>query len=79
MMLVCPAILLGAGLASSVAVISAPAEENTQGQGISQGSIATHPYVDVSEGPSPGYSQVVDNGTERRFEASGWGMRSGAE
>jgi cell wall-associated NlpC family hydrolase len=75
--LVCPAILLAAGLASSVAIIGAPAEEKPGA--VSQGSIATHPYVDVSEGPSPGYSQVVDNATEGRFEASGWRVRSGVE
>ena len=78
MMLVCPAILLGAGLSSSVAIVSAPAGSKGP-QGVSQGSIATHPYVDVSEGPSPGYSQVVDNGTEGRFEASGWRVRFGDE
>jgi cell wall-associated NlpC family hydrolase len=44
---------------------------------VSQGSIADHPYVEVSEGPSPGYSQVVDNDTEGHFEAPGWEERSG--
>jgi cell wall-associated NlpC family hydrolase len=73
--LVCPAILLATGLASSVAIIGAPAKEKP-GSNVSQGSIATHPYVEVSEGPSPGYSQVVDNATEGRFKASGWRVRS---
>jgi cell wall-associated NlpC family hydrolase len=77
--LVCPAMLLAAGLSWSVAITSTPAEADPGVQGVSQGSIATHPYVDVSEGPSPGYSQVVDNSTEGRFEASGWRVRSGDE
>jgi cell wall-associated NlpC family hydrolase len=70
-------VCLAAGLASAVAlfVASAGAEPET----VSQGSIATHPQVDVSEGPSPGYSQVVDNATEGRFEAPGWELRSGGE
>jgi len=78
-LLVCPAIFLGAGLSSLAAIMSARAEENTEAQGVSQGSIATHPYVDVSEGPSPGYSQAVDNATEGRFKAFGWRVRSGDE
>jgi cell wall-associated NlpC family hydrolase len=70
--------LLTVGLASSVAITHTSAEVNPETQGISQGSIATQPYVDVSKGPSPGYSQVVDNATKGRFETSGWGERQGA-
>jgi cell wall-associated NlpC family hydrolase len=77
LLLASTAVCLTAGLASSV-LLTAAAETGSGTQGVSQGSIATHPYVDVSEGPSPGYSQVVDNATEGRFEAPGWGERSGA-
>ena len=59
----------------ALSVASAGAEP----EAVSQGSIATHTQVDVSEGPSPGYSQVVDNATEGRFEAPGWEARSGGE
>jgi cell wall-associated NlpC family hydrolase len=78
LLLASSAVCLTAGLASSVLLLTAAAETGSEAQGVSQGSIATHPYVDVSEGPSPGYSQVVDNATEGRFEApAGWGERSG--
>ena len=68
---------LAAGLASAVALFvgSAGAEPEV----VSQGSIATHVQEEVSEGPSPGYSQVVDNADEGRFEAPGWGVASGGE
>jgi cell wall-associated NlpC family hydrolase len=68
-------VCLAAGTASAAAlsVSSAGAEAGT----ISQGSIVDRPRVDVSEGPSPGYSQVVDNATEGRFEAPGWEVASG--
>lgn len=68
---------LAAGLAPVVAlsVASAGAEPET----VSRGSIATHTQVEVSEGPSPGYSRVVDNATEGRFEAPGWEVHSGGE
>ncbi len=77
LLLVCPTVLLSAGLALSVAIAGAPAKAASQTLGISQGSIATHPYADVSEGPSPGYSQVVDDATKGRFRAPGWRERSG--
>jgi cell wall-associated NlpC family hydrolase len=73
----CSTVLLSAGLAMSVAVAGAQAEGGSQTLGISQGSIATHPYADVSEGPSPGYSQVVDDATKGRFGAPGWRERPG--
>jgi cell wall-associated NlpC family hydrolase len=71
------AVCLAAGLVSAASPFGASAEEDLGT--MSQGSLATHPYVDVSEGPSPGYSQVVDNATDGRFQASGWGKRSGAD
>jgi cell wall-associated NlpC family hydrolase len=77
LLLVCPTVLLSAGLALSVGIAGAPTEADSQTLGISQGSIATHPYADVSEGPAPGYSQVVDNATKGRFKAPGWRERSG--
>jgi hypothetical protein len=68
---------LAIGLASvadsSVASVRAEAEA------VSRGSIATRPQVEVSEGPLPGYSQVVDNATEGRLEAPGWEVRSDGE
>ncbi len=69
---------LAAGMASTASPYGASAEEE-EPETISQGSIATHPYVDVSEGPSPGYSQIVDNATDGRFQAPGWERRSGAD
>src|SRR5919205_928100 len=68
-------VCLAAGMASAAAlsVSSAGAEAGT----VSQGSIADRPQVDVSEGPLPGYSQVVDNATDGRFEAPGWEVASG--
>jgi cell wall-associated NlpC family hydrolase len=78
-LLVCSAGCLAAGLAWSFSFLSASAQTSSgEGSTISQGSIATHPYVEVSEGPSPGYSQVVDNDTKGRFEAPGWEERSGS-
>jgi cell wall-associated NlpC family hydrolase len=78
LVLVCPTVLLSAGLALSVAIAGAPpAEAGPQTLGISQGSIATHPFADVSEGPSPGYSQIVDNATKGSFRAPGWREPSG--
>ena len=71
------ALCLVAGLASTASSFDASAEEEPET--ISQGSIATHPYVDVSEGPSPGYFQVVDNATDGRFQAPGWERRSGVD
>lgn len=76
--LVCVAASLAAGAALAASYVAASAEEG-EAATISQGSIAEHPYVEVSDGPSPGYSQIVDNATEGRFEAPGWGMRSGAD
>ena len=66
-----------AGLASTFSPLDASGEEEPET--ISQGSLATHPYVDVSEGPSPGYSQIVDNATEGRFQAPGWERGTGAD
>jgi cell wall-associated NlpC family hydrolase len=79
-LLVSLAVFLTAGGVSAISlfVTSVEAGSQTGSVAVSQGSIATHPYVDVSEGPSPGYSQVVDNATVGRFEASGWGESSGA-
>ena len=78
LVLVCPTVLLSAGLALSVAIAGAPpAEAGPQTLGISQGSIATHPFADVSEGPSPGYSQIVDNATKGSFRAPSWREPSG--
>jgi cell wall-associated NlpC family hydrolase len=82
LLVVCSAGCLAAGLAWSFSFLGASAaqtgsEQQSSRETISQGSIATHPYVDVSEGPSPGYWQVVDNATPGRFEAPGWGERSG--
>jgi cell wall-associated NlpC family hydrolase len=77
--LVCSAGCLAAALVWSSSYLAASAQTGSgesSPQSISQGSIATHPYVDVSDGPSPGYSQVVDNATPGRFEAPGWGERS---
>jgi cell wall-associated NlpC family hydrolase len=80
LLLVCSAGCLAAALAWSFPFLAASAQTGSRessAANISQGSIATHPYVDVSDGPSPGYSQVVDNATPGRFEAPGWGERSG--
>jgi hypothetical protein len=61
---------LAVGLASAASPFDASAQE--EAEGVSQGSLATHLYyVDVSERPSPGYSQIVDNATDGRFQASG--------
>lgn len=68
---------LAAGLASAVALSVATA--GAEPEAVSQGSIATHTQEEVSEGPSPGYSQVVDNADEGRFEAPGWEVHSGGE
>ena len=78
LLLLWPAGFLSAGLALSVAFGGAPTEAGSQTLGISQGSIATHPYVEVSAGPFPGYSQVVDNTTQGRFEAPGWEVLPGS-
>jgi len=67
---------LAAGLASTASPHDASAEEP---ETVSQGSLATHPHVDVSEGPAPGYSQIVDNATNDRFHAPGWGRRVGVD
>ena len=71
------AVSLAAGLASASSPFDASAQEEPGS--ISQGSLATHPYVGISEGPSPGYSQIVDNATDGRFQAPGWERRSGAD
>ena len=76
--LVCAAASL-AGAALFASYMSASAEEGEKEGWTSQGSIVEHPQVEVSDGPSPGYSQVVDDATEGRFEAPGWGMRSGED
>ncbi len=68
---------LAAGLASAVALSVASA--GAEPEAVSQGSIATHTQVEVSEGPSPGYSRVVDNADEGRFDAPGWEVASGGE
>lgn len=68
---------LTVGLASAVALFVASA--GAEPEAVSQGSIATHTQEEVSEGPSPGYSQVVDNASGERFEAPGWEVRSGGE
>jgi cell wall-associated NlpC family hydrolase len=72
---VCLVICVGGGTASIVPILGASAQEETGT--VSQGSIADHPYFQVTDGPSPGYSQVVDNDTEGRFEAPGWQEGSG--
>ena len=69
---------LAAGLASAVALLSV-ASAGAEPGAVSQGSLTDRPQVDVSEGPSPGYSRVVDNAAEGRFEAPGWEVRSGGE
>ena len=82
LLVVCSAGFLAAGLASSFALFGASAEtvsEEDSPGAVSQGSIAKRPYAEVSEGPSPGYSQIVDNATEGRFEAPGWETRAGAD
>jgi cell wall-associated NlpC family hydrolase len=73
--------ILTVGLAAGLAAIAAfsVASAGAEPEAVSQGSIVDRPQVDVSEGPSPGYSQVVDNATEGRFEAPGWEARSGGE
>ena len=58
---------LAAGLASAVALSVASA--GAEPEAISQGSLTDSPQVEVSEGPSPGYSRVVDNAGEGRFDA----------
>jgi cell wall-associated NlpC family hydrolase len=77
--LVCVAASVAAGAALFASYMAASAEEEGTAAKISQGSIAEHPVIEVSEGPSPGYSQVVDDATEGRFEAPGWGKRSGVD
>jgi cell wall-associated NlpC family hydrolase len=77
-MWVCLVVCLSAGAASTVPPLTASAQVAPEAQGVSQGSIATRPQAELSEGPSPGYSQVVDNDTEGRFDAPpGWSERSG--
>jgi hypothetical protein len=66
---------LAAGLASAVALSVASA--GAEPEAVSQGSLTDRPQVEVSEGPSPGYSRVLDNADEGRFEAPGWEVRSG--
>ncbi|MDQ3864925.1 MAG: NlpC/P60 family protein [Actinomycetota bacterium] len=68
-------VCVGGGVASIVPTLTASAQEGPST--VSQGSIADHPYVQVTDGPSPGYSQVVDNDTKGRFDAPGWEERSG--
>ena len=69
---------LGAGAASTFPQLTASAQEAPDEQGVSQGSIVRSPQAELSEGPSPGYSQVIDNDTESRFDAPpGWSERSG--
>lgn len=68
---------LTAALVSTASPPGASAGEQGPGT-ISQGSLVDRPRVEVSEGPRPGYSQVVDNSTQGRFEAPGWEKRSGA-
>ena len=77
--LVCVAASVAASAALAASYVAASAEEAGTATKISQGSIAKHPYVEVSEGPSPGYSQVVDDATEGRFEAPGWGTGSSVD
>jgi cell wall-associated NlpC family hydrolase len=72
---VCVIICVGGGAASIVSMVGASAQEEPGT--VSQGSIADRPYVRVTDGPSPGYSQVVDNATQGRFEAPGWKERTG--
>ncbi len=77
LLLVWPVAFVSAGLALAVAFVATPTEAGSQTRGVSQGSITPYPYADVTEGPWPGYSQVVDNATKGRFRAPGWGERSG--
>ena len=77
LLLVWPVAFVSAGLALAVAFVAAPSEAGSQTLGVSQGSITPYPYADVTEGPWPGYSQVVDNATKGRFRAPGWGEHSG--
>ena len=75
---VCLVVCLSAGAASTVPLLTASAQVAPDEQGVSQGSIVSSPQAELSEGPSPGYSQVVDNDTEGRFDAPpGWSERSG--
>ena len=69
-------VCLATGLVSSASSFGVSAEEQGPGT-ISQGSLVDSPQVEVSEGPRPGYSQVVDNSTEDRFDAPGWEERPG--
>lgn len=71
---VCLVIWVVGGAASTVSMVGASAQEESGT--VSQGSIVDHPYVRVTDGPSPGYSQVVDNATPGRFNAPGWSERS---
>ena len=68
------AVVLAAGLASSVSLIAADARPTVR----SEGSLAPWPQVvDPGEG-APAYSQVVDNATPNRFAAPrGWKKLSG--
>jgi cell wall-associated NlpC family hydrolase len=77
LLLVWPVAFLSAGLALAIAFVATPSEAGSQTLGVSQGSITPYPYADVTEGPWPGYSQVVDNATKGRFRAPGWEERSG--
>jgi cell wall-associated NlpC family hydrolase len=78
-LLACVVVFLSAGVAFSISPFSAFAQSGSEAgsSAVSQGSIATEPHVDISEGSSPGYSQVVDNSTKERFEASEWEQSSG--
>jgi cell wall-associated NlpC family hydrolase len=70
-------VCLAASLASTASPYDASAEEEPET--ISQGSLATFPHADVSEGPSPGHAQIVDNATDGRFQAPGWERRTGTD
>lgn len=80
-MWVCLVVCAGVGAALTAPLLSASAQEVTSDeQGASQGSIVSSPQAELSEGPSPGYSQLVDNDTKGRFDAPpGWLERSGVD
>jgi hypothetical protein len=68
-------VCVGTGAASTVPRLTASAQEAPEEQGVSQESIVSSPQVELSEGSSPGYSQVVDK-TRRAASTPHGGGRS---
>lgn len=67
---------LTVSLATALVTAASPPGATAGERGwVSQGSLVDEPRVEVSEGPRPGYSQVIDNSVRDRFDAPGWERR----